>query len=73
MDCLNFMLANIAKVVEIKASKTEVLPAAGEEPFVEGQDLTVTYLPAKKIRRIRECSDLRAWWDKEEEEPEECA
>ena len=69
------MHANFARVIEIKTTKgePELLPLAGDETVVAAEDMAVTYLTSKKIRRIRECSDLRAWWDKEEEEPVECA
>jgi hypothetical protein len=71
------MHAILDNVVEIKGTKCEADLLQTEENVagaVTGE-LAVTYLSSKKIRRIRECSDLRAWWDKEEEvdEPVECA
>ena len=69
------MRAILANVVEIKGTKCEadLALADGTESAVSGDDQAVAFLSSKKIRRIRECSDLRAWWDKEEEQPVECA
>jgi hypothetical protein len=69
------MHAIFANVIEIKGTKCEADLLPAEENKALADDLAVAYLSSKKIRRIRECSDLRAWWDKDEEvnEPVECA
>jgi hypothetical protein len=70
------MHAILTNVVEMKGTKCEadLLAAEDSSAAAISEELALAYLSSKKVRRIRECSDLRAWWDKEEEdEPVECA
>ncbi len=73
-------MASCTNVIELKDTKCEkeLVPSILHAPVIISDEISLAYLPTKKVRRIRECSDLRAWWDKEEEvvvddQPVECA